>query len=83
MVFYMAPKIVCIYVPLLDEGVPVIRPTSGEKLGDDLFRVLPTENYNPAIETWAFPPDTIVKCVKEVWEGSEVLVAKEQYSEIL
>ena len=83
MVFYMNPKIVCIFIPLLDEGVPVIRPTSGKKLGDGIFRVLPTENYNPTTETWAFPPGTIVRCVKEVWEGNEVLVAKDQYSKIL
>lgn len=78
----MTPKVVSIYVPLLDEGVSVIRPTTAEKLGDDFFRVLATENYDATTEKWAFPPGTLVKCVKEVWQGNEVLVAKSKYSDI-
>ncbi len=83
MVFSMVPEIVCIYIPLLDEGVPVIRPTTGEKLGEDIFRVLPIEDYSPTTEIWAFPPGAIVQCVEDVWEGKEVLVAKREYRGML
>lgn len=83
---YVGPDmefIVCIYIPLLDEGVLVIRPTTAERLGDDIFRVLPAEDYSPTTEVWAFPPGTLVQCVKEVWEGKEVVVAKREYHEML
>ncbi len=66
-----------IYIPLLDEGTAVVRPTDAEILGENIFRVLPIRNSTT--ETWEFPPGTIVKCVIEVWSGKEVLVAREVY----
>lgn len=72
-------KKVIIYIPLLDEGVPVSRPTYGEVIGANLFRVLPTEGYDPSIETWKFPPGTVVKCEKKIRDGKELLVAIDLY----
>jgi hypothetical protein len=67
---------VIIYVQLLNEGVPVARPTYGERIDDNLFRVLPTDNYDPEDETWEFPPNTIVRCERRGSpEGKEVLLA--------
>ncbi|MBA3534866.1 MAG: metallophosphoesterase family protein [Ardenticatenales bacterium] len=72
-----------IYIPLLEEGTPCSRPTVGERITDEIFRVFPTENYDPEDEIWEFPPGTIVKCViEERHVGSKrkkVLVAKEEY----
>ena len=67
-----------IYIPLLNEGTDVLRPTQGLRLGSDEFRVLPTPNYNPADEEWEFPPGTKVKCVQEVRGGRELLVARQR-----
>jgi hypothetical protein len=66
-----------IYVPLLDEGTPVVRPTQGVPLGKGLYRVLATPDYDPEDKHWMFTPDSIVRCVVEMREGEEVLVAKE------
>ena len=69
--------IVRIYIPLLNEGTPVIRPTNGEQIEQDVFRVLPAAHSET--EEWQFPPGTLVRCAKEVWSGRERLVAKEIY----
>jgi hypothetical protein len=66
-----------IYVPLLDEGTEVIRPTFGLLLGADAYRVLATLDYNPVDEQWKFPPGSVVRCALEMRGGDEVLVAQE------
>src|SRR5262249_35012108 len=66
-----------IYVPLLDEGTPVVRPTQGAPLGGGLYRVLVTPDYDPENEHWMFPPDSVVRCVLETRSGGQILVAKE------
>lgn len=72
---------VTIYIRLLDEGVPVARPTYGEMIEDNIFRILPTENYNPDDETWEFPPGTVVRCERKISpDGKEALLAVELYN---
>jgi hypothetical protein len=66
-----------IYVELLDEGTTVVRPTQGEALAGDVYRLLPTPDYDPDDEHWEFPPGSVVRCVKEIRDGEEVLVAHE------
>jgi hypothetical protein len=66
-----------IYVPLLDEGTTVVRPTQGVSLGDDIYRVLATKNYNPGDEHWKFAPGSVVRCITETSDGEEILVARE------
>lgn len=60
-------------MPLLDEGLPVIRPVSVEILTGD--RYLITGKKEDETENWKFPPGSIVKCQKEAWNIGEVLVA--------
>ena len=67
-----------IYVPLLNEGVDVLRPTQGRVIGSDEVQVLATPNYDPTDEQWEFPPGTKVKCSKETWSGRELLVARQR-----
>lgn len=50
-----------IYIQLLDEGTIVYRPTLGEELENGIFRVLPTEDYDPEYEIWEFPPGSLVR----------------------
>lgn len=53
-----------IYIRLLDEGTDVFRPTEVLDLGEGLFRVLPTADYDPEDEKWEFPPGSIVRAEK-------------------
>jgi len=65
-----------IYIPLLDEGTSVIRPTEGKHIKDNIFLLLPTNNYDPSSESWMFPPGATVQCKREVWGNKEVWVAR-------
>lgn len=69
-----------IYIPLLNEGTDVIRPTKGAPVGERLFQVLPTPDYSPDLEEWEFPPGSIVQCALEKRESREVLVARSRIS---
>jgi len=51
-----------IYIPLLDEGVPVRRPAKAYRLPDGAYIILRPADYDPSVETWAFPPGTTVRC---------------------
>ena len=53
---------VVVYVPLLDEGTPTLRGTQAIPLGKDLYKLLPTSDYDPEDETWEFLPGSIVQC---------------------
>jgi hypothetical protein len=65
-----------IYIPLLDEGTPVVRPTQGVALGGDSYRVLGTPNYDLDDEKWEFPPGSIVRGVVETRDGEDIVVAR-------
>lgn len=69
---------VVLYIPLLNEGTDVLRPTKGIVLGSELFQVLATSNYDPGVEEWEFPPGSKVRCVAEVRGGGVVLVARQR-----
>ncbi|MFA6280386.1 MAG: hypothetical protein WC612_06305 [Bdellovibrionales bacterium] len=72
-------KTVKIYIPLLDEGAPTLRPTQAISLGGDLYKILPTPDYDPEDETWEFLPSSVVRCDKIVSSatGEKVLRARE------
>jgi hypothetical protein len=69
-----------VYVPLLNEGTPVLRPTQAVRLGENVYRVLATSDYDPDDEEWEFPPGTPVECEFETRSGQEVLVARRRVS---
>lgn len=69
---------VVVYIPLLNEGTEVRRPTTGILLQADVVRVIATPDYDPCLEEWEFPPGSTVRCVKEFRENREVLVARER-----
>jgi hypothetical protein len=71
-------NVVELYVPLLNEGTPVLRPTTGLLLGADIVQVLPTANYDPTLDEWEFPPGSKVKCVMESKGGRNLLVARQR-----
>lgn len=67
-----------IYVPLLNEGTDVLRPTTGIVLEPNIVRVGATRDYDPKNEAWEFVPGSKVRCVKEVRGGREILVARQR-----
>lgn len=54
-------KKIKVYVTLLEEGTDTIRATDAIDLGNGLFKLLPTHNYDPEDEIWEFLPGSIVK----------------------
>lgn len=68
-----------IYIPLIEEGTVVFRPTQGVALDTDVFRVLPTDDYDPDDEVWKFPPGAVVRCEKQQRDGEEILIAVSEY----
>ncbi len=64
-----------IYVQLLDEGTTVWRLTTGIKINNSAYKILPTDNYDPKSEKWEFKPGDIVQCDKQVKEGRIILLA--------
>jgi len=71
-----------IYIPLLEEGTVVFRPTQGVALDTSIFRVLPTDDYDPEDEVWKFPPGAVVRCEKQKRDGEEILIAVSEHSVI-
>ena len=69
-----------IFMPLLNEGTDVCRPTKGLPLGDMRFKVLPTPGYTSESEEWEFPPGSVVECKMEKRGGREILVARSRQS---
>ena len=67
-----------IYIPLLNEGTDVLRPTKGLVVGPDIVQVVATTDYDPAIEEWEFPPGSKVRCMSEFRDGRTVRVARKR-----
>jgi hypothetical protein len=74
----MSRGVPVVYVPLLNEGTSVVRPTQGVKIGDNVYRILATRDYDPTDEQWEFPPGSIVECTLEMRGGQEILVARKK-----
>jgi hypothetical protein len=59
-----------VYVALLEEGTDCARPTLAEELGNGLYRLLPSSDYNSADEKWEFVPGSVVS-VERRGEGPD------------
>ncbi len=68
-----------IFIRLLHEGTECSRPTEALDLGNGLFKVLPTPNYDLGDEVWEFPPDSIVRTELRRSEGKEFRIAVAPY----
>jgi hypothetical protein len=62
-----------IYIKLLEEGTPTLRPTLARFLYDGLFEVLPTQDYDPEDEMWEFKPGSYVSLVDIEDDGGEIV----------
>ena len=72
---FLPPAIVQIYVNLLNEGTPCARPTHAFILGNGLFELLPTKEYDPDVEHWEFRPGSIVRAQETRRAGELRLLA--------
>jgi hypothetical protein len=72
-----------IYIPLLNEGTDVLRSATGVFVGPDVVRVEAPDDYDPKTEEWEFPPGSQVRCVAELRNGSQILVARSRVREPL
>lgn len=70
-------KVVRVYVPLLDEGTDVVRPTEAIELGSGVYRILRPSDYDPEDETWEYPPGSLVRCEKRRGDSGDYLCAIE------
>ena len=68
-----------VYVELLDEGTFVIRPTLAIPRGKDIYEIEAPDDYDDDLETWKFPPGTVVHCIKSKQFGDDVLLAFAEY----
>lgn len=64
-----------IYVRLLNEGTEVSRSTEALDLGNGLFELLPTPDYDPEDEDWEFCPGSVVRCERRFGSSGEHLLA--------
>lgn len=64
-----------VFVRLLDEGTDVSRPVEALALGDGLFKILPTPNYDAQDETWEFPPGSVVRTEIHTDQTGDYLLA--------
>jgi hypothetical protein len=71
-------NVIELYIPLLNEGTDVLRPTTGLLLGHNIVQVLATVDYDPGVEEWEFPPGSKVKCISETKGGRKLLVARQR-----
>lgn len=67
-----------IFVQLFDEKVDVWRPVWAAPIGDGAYEILPQE-YDSALETWAFEPGARVLCEYIDSDDGRILAAVHGY----
>ncbi len=78
----MSTNLTTLHIPLLNEGTDVLRPTTGLFVAPDVVRVQATDDYDPDIEEWEFPPGSEVRCIAELRGGVQILVARSMAREL-
>ena len=67
---------ITVYIELLEEGSSAWRPTQARAIGNSLYTLLPTPDYDPEDESWAFlPGDTVRLKEKTFSDGTSAVVA--------
>ena len=61
---------------MLNEGTNVLRPASGVFVAPDVVRIDTPSDYDPDLEEWEFPPGSEVRCIAELRDGRQILVAR-------
>jgi hypothetical protein len=72
---------ITIYIRLLNEGTLVFRPVQAVQVAENIYKILATTDYDPDIEEWEFPPESVVACRLEKRDGKHILIADKYYSQ--
>jgi hypothetical protein len=67
---------VTIYVHIPEDEAS--KPVQAEKIGQNLYRILPADDYDPEDAEWEFPPGSIVRCEEREYDGMRYLQAVEK-----
>ena len=54
------------------------KPVHAEVIGEDLYKILPTSDYDPMNAEWEFSPDMVVRCETRSYRGMDYLLAVEK-----
>jgi len=65
-----------IYINLPEDEAA--RPTQAIAMGNNIFKVLATADYDPEDEVWQFVPGTLVRCQERNYRGMKYLLAVEK-----
>lgn len=79
----MSTERVQLFVALRNEGIDVLRPTTGVFVASDVVRIEAPDDYDPDDEEWEFPPGSEVRCVAELRSGRQILVARERSAALM
>ena len=70
-----------VFVELLEEGTDTFQGTQAIPLGNDFYKLLPTDDYDPEDVIWQFLPGSIVRAKnRKINFGRELLIAYELVS---
>lgn len=70
-----------VYVNLLGEGTPVVRPVVARQISQSTYELQAPDDYDPEDEEWEFPPFSTVVCEQHIRDGEQVLIAVSQVDE--
>ena len=73
----MASNTDIVYVRLLEEGTEVMRPVPAVNISKNVYKLLATDDYDPAFEIWEFTPGNIVRCAEQKLGSETFLMALE------
>lgn len=65
-----------IYVLIPEDDA--FRPVQAEMIDDNLYRILPTKDYDPKDAEWEFPPGSVVRCEERQYHQKRYLQAVEK-----
>ena len=70
-----------IYVQLLNEGAPCVRPVPAVRRSDCVYRIEDAAPLRHPDEEWMFKGGSVVRCRREHWSDVDILVAYELVNE--
>lgn len=77
----MNNNLTTICVRLLNEDVETARPAPAQLIGEQIYKILLPDDYDPEDEEWEFLPGDIVRCEQTEWnEKGSINLAIEKIS---
>jgi hypothetical protein len=67
----MSEVITTIYVRIVDEDVATARIVPAQLLGEQVYKILLPDDYDPDDGEWEFLPGDKVRCISTKWDKEE------------